>query len=90
MASKLSEVSIFRLPALILSLLRSFLGSYGNVIADNVIHDTAYPGIFVYGAPGRVQNLVERNVIWNTGAAGIQITGSSASSRKQTYLTLFR
>lgn len=27
-------------------------GSYNNVIADNVIHDTAYPGIFVYGAAG--------------------------------------
>ena len=31
------------------------MGSYGNTIRDNVIHDTnigkQYPGIFVYGAP---------------------------------------
>src|SRR5262245_58365772 len=46
------------------------VGSYGNVIADNVIHDTnigtQYPCIFVYGGGASV-NTVERNVVWNCG-----------------------
>jgi hypothetical protein len=47
-------------------------GSWGNVIRDNVIHDTKYPGIIVYGTDGKKENLIERNVIWNTGDNGIQ------------------
>jgi hypothetical protein len=50
-------------------------GSYGNIIRDNVIHDTnigrQYPGVFVYGGGPR-PNLVEGNVIWNAGE-GIQV-----------------
>jgi hypothetical protein len=47
-------------------------GSYGNIIRDNVIHDTKYPGVIVYGTDGRKSNVIERNVIWNTGDNGIQ------------------
>ncbi len=47
-------------------------GSYGNTVRDNVIHDTKYPGIIVYGADGKERNVIERNVIWNTGDHGIQ------------------
>lgn len=47
-------------------------GSYGNVIRDNVIHDTNYPGIIVYGTDARERNVIERNVIWNSGDHGIQ------------------
>ncbi|NNM30402.1 MAG: right-handed parallel beta-helix repeat-containing protein, partial [Akkermansiaceae bacterium] len=47
-------------------------GSYGNIIRDNVIHDTNYPGIIVYGTDGKERNVIERNVIWNTGDHGIQ------------------
>lgn len=47
-------------------------GSYGNVIRDNVIHDTKYPGIIVYGTDGNAKNVIEGNVIWNTGDHGIQ------------------
>ena len=47
-------------------------GSFGNVIRDNVIHDTNYPGIIVYDADGKTPNIIERNVIWNTGDHGIQ------------------
>lgn len=51
-------------------------GSYGNVVRDNVIHDTnigrKYPGIFVYGSDGKGINIVEGNVIWNAGE-GIQV-----------------
>lgn len=47
-------------------------GSYGNIILDNVIHDTNYPGIIVYDSDGKAPNIIERNVIWNTGDHGIQ------------------
>jgi len=47
-------------------------GSYGNIIRDNVIHDTNYPGIIVYDTDGKAPNIIERNAIWNTGDHGIQ------------------
>ena len=47
-------------------------GSFGNIIRDNVIHDTNYPGIIVYDCDGKAPNLIERNVIWNSGDHGIQ------------------
>lgn len=48
------------------------LGSYGNVIRDNVIHDTGYPCILTYGTNGNPVNVVEGNVMWNCGDSGIQ------------------
>ena len=54
-------------------------GSYGNVVRDNVIHDTnigrQYPGIFVYGGGPRV-NVVQGNAIWNAGE-GIQVVSDA-------------
>jgi hypothetical protein len=54
-------------------------GSYGNIVRDNVIHDTnigrKYPGIFVYGG-GKGINIVEANVIWNAGE-GIQVVSDA-------------
>jgi hypothetical protein len=54
-------------------------GSYGNIVRDNVIHDTnigtKYPGIFVYGG-GKGVNVVEGNVIWNAGE-GIQVVSDA-------------
>ena len=47
-------------------------GSYGNRIVGNVIHDTGYPGIIVYGTQGRARNEIRDNVIWNSHAQGIQ------------------
>ena len=47
-------------------------GSYNNIVCDNVIHDTNYPGIIVYDTDGKAPNIIERNVIWNTGDHGIQ------------------
>lgn len=48
-------------------------GSYNNIIRDNVIHDTHYPGIIVYGTAGNGgPNVIERNAIWNSGDHGIQ------------------
>jgi hypothetical protein len=47
-------------------------GSYNNIVRDNVIHDTNYPGVIVYGTDGKQPNIIERNVIWNSGDHGIQ------------------
>ena len=55
------------------------VGSYGNTVRDNVIHDTnigrQYPGIFVYGGGPKV-NIVEGNVIWKAGE-GIQVVSDA-------------
>ncbi len=55
------------------------VGSYGNVIRDNVIHTTTigtrYPCIFVYGG-GMAQNVVEGNALWNCGEA-IQVVADA-------------
>ena len=49
-------------------------GSYGNIIRDNVIHDTKFPGIIVYSTVGNgPANIVERNVIWNVSDNTVQI-----------------
>ncbi len=54
-------------------------GSYGNVIRDNVIHDTnigtRFPCIFVYGGGPEV-NVVEGNAVWNCGEA-IQVVSDA-------------
>ena len=48
-------------------------GSYGNVVRDNVIHDTNYPCILTYSTVGNgAANIIERNVMWNCGDHGIQ------------------
>lgn len=48
-------------------------GSYGNVIRDNVIHDTNYPCILTYSTSGNgAPNVIERNVMWGCGDHGIQ------------------
>ena len=54
------------------------VGSGGNIVRDNVIHDTItgqeFPCIFVYG--GAQPNLVEGNVLWNCGEA-IQVVSDA-------------
>jgi hypothetical protein len=48
-------------------------GSYGNVVRDNVIHDTNYPCILTYSTVGNGDpNVIERNVMWNCGDHAIQ------------------
>ncbi len=47
-------------------------GSHSNIVRDNVIHDTGYPCVLVYGTVGNPVNLVEGNVMWNCGDSGIQ------------------
>ncbi|HET9941266.1 MAG TPA: right-handed parallel beta-helix repeat-containing protein [Candidatus Eisenbacteria bacterium] len=48
------------------------LGSWGNVVRDNVVYNTKYPGILLYGTMGNARNVVERNALWNCGDSGIQ------------------
>ncbi len=48
------------------------LGSHSNIVRDNVIHDTGYPCVLVYGTAGQPVNVVEGNVLWNCGDSGIQ------------------
>ncbi|MEO1201096.1 MAG: right-handed parallel beta-helix repeat-containing protein [Pseudomonadota bacterium] len=53
-------------------------GSYGNVIRDNVIHDTKFPGIIAYSTVGNgAQNLIEGNVVWNVSDNTIQIAADA-------------
>ncbi len=52
-------------------------GSFGNLIIGNVIHDTKYPGITVYGTNGRTRNKIEGNLVWNTGDHGIQVAADA-------------
>jgi hypothetical protein len=48
-------------------------GSAGNVIRDNIIHDTNYPCILTYAARGNgPANVIERNAMWRCGDHGIQ------------------
>jgi len=53
-------------------------GSYANIVRDNVIHDTSYPGITLYDVAGNgAQNIIERNIVWNSGDNGIQVTADA-------------
>lgn len=53
-------------------------GSYGNVIRDNVIHDTLYPGIILYSTLGNgPPNIVEGNILWNVSDNTIQIAADA-------------
>ncbi|MGQ0430463.1 MAG: right-handed parallel beta-helix repeat-containing protein [Gammaproteobacteria bacterium] len=53
-------------------------GSYGNVIRDNVIHDTNYPGIITYSTVGNgPANVIEGNVIWNTNDNSMQVAADA-------------
>lgn len=47
-------------------------GSFGNRIVGNIIHDTNYPGVTVYGTNGKSRNLIQDNLIWNSSDHGIQ------------------
>ncbi|MCF6228503.1 MAG: hypothetical protein L3J82_07590 [Planctomycetes bacterium] len=50
-------------------------GSWGNIIAENTVHDTRYPCILVYGTDGNAQNEVYGNLCWNSGDNVYQIQG---------------
>lgn len=52
-------------------------GSHSNLIRNNVIHDTNYPCILLYGTEGNPRNVVEGNVMWNCGDSGIQVAADA-------------
>ena len=52
-------------------------GSFNNRIIGNIIHDTNYPGVTVYGTRGEAINRIENNLIWNTGDHGIQVAADA-------------
>lgn len=52
-------------------------GSSGNLVAENVVHDTDYPGIIVYGTAGGARNRVEGNVVWGTNQNPFQVQGEA-------------
>jgi hypothetical protein len=52
-------------------------GAYNVLIRHNVLRDIFGPGILTYANGGGVQNVIEGNVIWNTGDVGIQFTGDA-------------
>jgi hypothetical protein len=53
-------------------------GSYGNVIRDNVIHDTNYPGIITYSTVGNgPANIIEGNAVWRTNDNSIQVSADA-------------
>jgi hypothetical protein len=52
-------------------------GSYNNVVRDNVIYNTKYPCILLYGTEGKAVNVVERNVMWSCGDSGIQVAADA-------------
>ena len=52
-------------------------GSWGNLIAENHIHDTNYPCITVYGTAGKLVNIIERNLCYNSGDNVMQVQGEA-------------
>jgi hypothetical protein len=52
-------------------------GSWGNLIADNLVHDCNYPCIIVYGTGGMPQNVLERNLCYNSGDNVLQVQGEA-------------
>jgi len=55
-------------------------GSYNNRVLNNVIHNTNYPGILVYGTDGNAPNIIEGNIIWSSGDNGIQAASEAVIS----------
>jgi hypothetical protein len=52
-------------------------GSWGNLIAENDIHDTNYPCIIAYGTAGKPVNIIERNLCRRSGDHAMQVTGEA-------------
>jgi hypothetical protein len=52
-------------------------GSWGNLIAENDIHDTQYPCITVYGTAGKLVNIIERNLCRRSADSAMQVQGEA-------------
>lgn len=52
-------------------------GSWGNLIAENHVHDTNYPCITVYGTNGKPVNIIERNLCYRSSDSVMQVQGEA-------------
>ncbi len=53
-------------------------GSYGNIVRNNVVHDTNYPGILLYSTVGNgPPNVVEGNAVWNSNDNTMQVAADA-------------
>ncbi|MGV3755515.1 MAG: right-handed parallel beta-helix repeat-containing protein [Verrucomicrobiota bacterium] len=52
-------------------------GSWGNLIAENNVHDTQYPCITVYGTAGKPVNIIERNLCRRSADHAMQVQGEA-------------
>ncbi|MEM0924587.1 MAG: right-handed parallel beta-helix repeat-containing protein [Planctomycetota bacterium] len=52
-------------------------GSWGNLIAENRVHDTNYPCITVYGTGGKQQNVIEKNICYRSRDSVMQVQGEA-------------
>ncbi len=52
-------------------------GSWGNLVAENHVHDTNYPCITVYGTAGKPVNIIERNFCYNSADNVMQVQGEA-------------
>ena len=52
-------------------------GSWGNLIAENLVHDCSYPCIVVYGTYGEQQNIIEKNICYNSGTDTMHVVGEA-------------
>ena len=52
-------------------------GSWGNLIAENTVHDCNYPCITVYGTGGKRQNVIQRNVCYRSLDSVMQVQGEA-------------
>ncbi|RFC49304.1 MAG: Right handed beta helix region [Verrucomicrobia bacterium] len=52
-------------------------GSWGNLIAENDVHDTQYPCITVYGTAGKPVNIIERNLCRRSADSAMQVQGEA-------------
>jgi hypothetical protein len=52
-------------------------GSYGNLIAENLVRQTRYPCILVYGTGGRARNRIEGNVCIGSLDVVMQVQGEA-------------
>ena len=52
-------------------------GSWGNLVAENKVHDCNYPCITVYGTNGKPQNIIERNVCYRSLDSVMQVQGEA-------------
>ena len=52
-------------------------GSWGNIIAGNLVHDCNYPCILVYGTDGQPPNTIEGNICYNSNDNVMQVQGEA-------------